>query len=436
MLTAVAGCGSGSSARTGAAAAAPSPTSSAAAGVGDPFTGARAADATMPPLADLLGTGLAKSAGWSGNAASPAADLRAKLTFLFTEHTHLLGMVFAAIDTKGPSNSVTKAAQAALDANSAAVIAEIAAISHPAAAKKGKATATPSADPNSDTADLTSGNFATAWKAHNTELVNYAVAAKDKVDSDTSDAKRNLGVWRQSAASNLKAAAGNKLRSTDVRDGFEKYTNALTDAADSLAKQDGKGYDALRIAAGALSDTAGLLADGFAKAGKLSGDSTDDASTGRAQLTHLLTEHADLVTDVAYAGYAAAADGGMTGAAANAAKASLDANGKDLSAAFGNAANAANQASFVEDWRRHIIDLVGYATATQPANSAGQAKYLGELDTYRATAASFFASISGNQVDATKVAAAFATQFAALTADIRALAAALPPSSGSDDNGS
>ena len=76
---------------------APSPTSSAAPDTGDPFAGARAADATMPALADLLATGLTKSAGWSGTATTAASDLRAKLTFQFTEHTHLLGMVFAAI---------------------------------------------------------------------------------------------------------------------------------------------------------------------------------------------------------------------------------------------------------------------------------------------------------------------------------------------------
>jgi hypothetical protein len=435
---AAAGCGSGGASHVNAPVTAPSPTSSAViapTAYPDPFTGARAADAMMPATASLLAAGLAKDAGWSGDPTSAAAELRAKLTYLLTEHVHLFGMVVVAIDHNGPRAPQTKAAQAGLDANSTALVAEIQDLAKPATAKqsKRKATPTPTPESNSDVADLTSGDFATAWKAHITQLVDYAVAAKDKVSSDASDARHNLEIWGQSAASFLKTQANNKLRSTDVRDALDKYVSGLTDAAESLARQDGKGYDSLRTAASATVDVASVLADGFARAGGLAGKATDEAATARAKLTSLLTEHVDLIVDIAYAGYADSSTGGLQGTGANAARAALDANAKDLAAAFGKAANAKDQAAFLVDWRRHTIDFVDYANAARRNDVSAADKAVAALDAYRTTAGAFFASISSHKLDAGQVAEAFTGHIASLTGDIRALAAFLPATSGADN---
>ena len=109
----------------------------------DPFTGFISADGMMPGVASLLTAGLARNAGWSGDPSSPAADLRAKLTYLFTEHVHLFALVLTAIDAKGPHSALTKAAQAGLDANSAALITEIRSLSRIPPPKKGKPSPTP-----------------------------------------------------------------------------------------------------------------------------------------------------------------------------------------------------------------------------------------------------------------------------------------------------
>jgi hypothetical protein len=438
VCTAAAGCGSGSASHVSAPVTAPSPAGSAViapTAYPDPFTGTRSADAMMPATASLLAAGLAKDAGWSGDPTSQAAELRAKLTYLLTEHVHLFGMVVVAIDHKGPTAAQTKAAEAGLGANAAALAAEIKSISRPPASRKGKASPTPTAASNAEIADLTSDDFATAWKAHDAQLVDYAVAAKDRVGGDESDARHNLEAWRQSTASFMKTQADNKIRSTDVRDALDKYVSGLTDAAESLAKQDGKGYDSLRRAASGMVDAAAVLADGFARAGALSGKATDDATTNRAQLTYLLTEHVDLLADVVYAGYADSSAGALHSAEANAAKAALDANSKDLAGAFGKAASAKQQASFLEDWRRHVLDLFDYADAVRRTDVPASDKAVAALDAYRATAGNFFASISSHRLVASQVADSLTGHIASMTGDVRALAAFLSPSA-SVENGS
>lgn len=425
MCTAAAGCGSASPVHLGLPTPTPTPTSSAViapTAYANPFSGFISADAMMPADASLLAAGLAKSAGWSGDPSSPAADLRAKLTYLFTEHVHLVAVLLTAIDAKGPHSSLTKAAQAGLEANSTALITELKSLFRFPAPKKGKPTPTPTAAPDSDIADLVSDDFGTAWRAHIARLVDYGVAAKDKVARDESDARHDLSIWRQSAASYLKLAANNKLRSTDVRDAFDKYLSGITDAADSLVKRDGKGFDEVRGAASAMVDAAAVLAEGFARADGLSGKSDDDASTARAQLTYLLTEHDDLVADVVFAGFSES-DGGLQSIQAYAAREALDANAKDLAAAFGKAVSAKDQASFLEDWRRHDIDFLDYAQAVQRADVAAQDKAVAALNAYRATVGKFFASISGQRITAAQVADMFTAHIASMTGEIDALAA-------------
>jgi hypothetical protein len=436
MFATAAGCGSGSPADLRVPAPTPTRTSSAViapTAYADPFTGFISADAMMPADASLLAAGLARAAGWSGDPSSPAADVRAKLTYLFTEQVHLVAIVLTAIDAKGPHSSLTKSAQAGLEANSVALITEIKTLSRVPPTKKGKPSPTPTAEPDSEIADLISDDFATAWRAHITQLVDYAVAAKDKVQRDESDARHNLEIWRQSAASFLKLAANNKLRSTEVRDAFDKYLSGITDAADSLVKRDGKGYDEVRSAASAMVDAAAVLADGFARADGLRGKSNDDAATARAQLTYLLTEHDDLLADVVFAGYSES-DGGMQSIRSYAARAALDANAKDLAAAFGKAVSAKQQASFLEDWRRHDIEFLDYAEAAQKADVAAQDKAVAALNAYRTTVGNFFATISGQKITAAQVEDMFTAHIASMTGEIAALAALLTPPGSNPDS--
>jgi hypothetical protein len=436
MFATAAGCGSGSPADLRVPAPTPTRTSSAViapTAYADPFTGFISADAMMPADASLLAAGLARAAGWSGDPSSPAADLRARLTYLFTEHVHLVAIMLTAIDDKGPHSSLTKAAQAGLDANSTALIAEIKSLFRFPAPKKGKPSPTPTARPDSDIADLVSDDFGTAWRAHIARLVDYGVAAKDKVQRDESDARHDLEIWGQNAASFLKLAADNKLRSTDVRDALDKYLSGITDAADSLVRRDGKGFDEVRSAASAMVDAAAVLAEGFARADGLSGKSDDEAATARAQLTYLLTEHDDLLADVVFAGYSEA-DGGLQSIRSYAARAALDANAKDLAAAFGKAVNAKQQASFLEDWRRHDIDFLDYAEAAQRADVAAEAKAVAALNAYRTTVGKFFASISGQQVTVTQVEDMFTAHIASMTGEIDALAALLTTPASTPDS--
>jgi hypothetical protein len=431
MCSLIAGCGSGrsaASAPTPTIGPTPSPTSTAAIAAksySDAFDGLREADAQAPGMAALLASGLTKAAGTSGDPRSAAADLRATLTNLFTEHVALFGLVAEAVDRKGPEGDQTKAALKALRANSAALTMKINSLGQAA-----RPSATPSPSPTGAGDDLTSWDFQTAWTAHNDELFDYAVAAKDKVGYDEDTARRDLGAWRLNAGTFFKDATNGKLRSTPVREALDRYLSGMLDGADSLARQDGKGYDDLRVAAAALADTAALLAEGFGRSMHLAGDSRDDASTVRARQTYLLTEHVDLTAAAVYAAYSNLPDGGVQSPEANAAKAALDANAKDLATSFGKVVRPLDQAQFLEEWRRHIIYLLNYAEAVALGNTAGQDKAVTVLDAYRRAAGEFFARVSRRKLAATDVAAALAEQIGALTGEIRAFAALIPPPAG------
>jgi len=426
-----AGCGSGRVAAPGPAAGTSppaTPTSTAPPGAPvypDPFGGLREAEGHAAPAAALLAGGLAGTEGLSGAPTSAAADLRASLTLLLTEHVGLVGLVFSAMYAKGTQSEQAKQALGAVRENAKALAAKIKSVARaPRATSSPTSRPSPSPEATSGTTELTSTDFLTAWNAHVDELVNYATAAKDKISADEDDARRHLDTWRQNAGSALKSAARGKLRSTDVRDALDKYVTGMTKAADSLATRDGKGYDQLRSAASAGADLAAVLADGFARSDGLTGDSNAETSAVRAQFTYLLAEHVGLTAAVVYAGYTAG-DGALQSTDANAAKAALDVNAKDLAAALGKAASARDQALFLEDWRRYVIELVNYAEAVRVADSAAAEKATGAIDSYHGTAGAFFEKITGRRLTAAGVAAALSDLDAGLTGEIRALAALL-----------
>jgi hypothetical protein len=94
-------------------------------GTGAPFEDLRTAASHMPMTAAALAAGITAGAMIDGNSASPAADLRATLTALFTEHVYLAGTAVATAYATAPNSAEFQAAAAALDQNSAVIAAGI-----------------------------------------------------------------------------------------------------------------------------------------------------------------------------------------------------------------------------------------------------------------------------------------------------------------------
>jgi hypothetical protein len=434
------GCGSGHSALPAPVVTTPAKPASTAVipptDYADPFAGARAAAAVMPAFAQTLATGVAAAARTRGDVASKAAGVRAKLTQLFVEHVYLEGLLAAAVIHQGENDEVSKAAEAAVDANAKALAKALTSLSG-ASAAAGTPTPTPAApdaaatpdstDPN---AGRTSADFLTAWRAHDGDLTDFAVASKEGIHADQDELRDRLHQWSQATSHSLKAMADGNVRSSDVRYVLDKYSDALTDAMDSLGKQDGKGYDRLRKAAANAETVAAMLARGFTRDTASNGNSDDDAAALRGHQTYLLTEHVWLIDTVVMAAWTHPKTGAESSPDAAAAKLALDDNAKDLSASLADVANPRQQFTFVTGWRAYVYNLMGYVAAVRAGDTRKSDAAVAAMNTYRTTAGTFFAQITDRKLAADTVAAAMTKQIAALTGSIQAFAAALLHSDG------
>ncbi|HEY3604188.1 MAG TPA: hypothetical protein VGL04_05920, partial [Sporichthyaceae bacterium] len=274
------GCGSGHSGVPAPAATTPAKPASTAVipptDYPDAFAGARAAAGVMPDFAQSLATGLVAAAHTSGDVAGKAAEVRAKLTQLLVEHVYLEGLLAAAVIHKGEDDATSKAAEAAIDANAKALAKVLKSLSVAPSAGR-TSTPTPSPAPTDaevdENAARTDPDFLTAWRAHDGDLLNFAVASKEGINADQSEIRDHLHDWSLATSHALKTMADGKLRSSDVRYVVDKYSDALTGAMDSLGKQDGKGYDRLRKAAANAETVAATLAKGFTRGVKTNGNS-------------------------------------------------------------------------------------------------------------------------------------------------------------------
>ena len=436
LCAGLAGCGSGhSSTRGPAVTAPPRPVSTAVippTDYADAFAGARAAAGEMPPFAQSLAAGLVAAAGTTGQVASTAAGVRARLTQLLVEHVYLEGMLAAAVNHKGENDALSKSAQASVDANAKALAKVLKSLSVAPSSSAPAPTPTPAATDAStdDNGDRTSSDFLTAWRAHDADLLDFAVAAKEKINADQDQIRSNLGDWSQATSHALKSMAGGNLRSTDVRYVLDKYVGALTDSMDSLGKQNGKGYDQLRKAAANAETVAATLARAFTRGQKTAGNSDDDASALRGRQTYLLSEHVWLTDTVVMAAWTHTKAGAESSPDANAAKLALDDNSKDLSASLSDVANPRQQFTFLTSWRTHVNSELDYAAAVRAANTHRADADVAALAAYRSTAGSFFAEITDQKLTAAAVSAALSDHIAALTGSIQALATALLPAAG------
>ena len=289
---------------------------------------------------------------------TPAAELRAGLTYLLTEHVYLAGIATGTALSKGGNlkDPAVVGAVTALDANSVAL-------------SKAVGSAYPAAE----------APFLASWRQHIGFFVNYTHGKATKNAAMTAKAIKDLDGYRTSFGQLINSVVP-ELPAAAVADELKPHVASLFAAIDAQVAGSPTQFALLETAASHMPGTAKILAGGIAANKKLAGKTDDAGAELRAGLTYLLTEH------VYYAGIAinqAVADGGnLKKPKTAAAVAALDTNSVALSKAVGSAYPAA-EAPFLASWRQHIGFFVNYTLGKATKNAAMVTKATSDLDGYR-----------------------------------------------------
>jgi hypothetical protein len=171
-------------------------------------------------------------------------------------------------------------------------------------------------------------------------------------------------------------------------------------------------------AAGHMPMTAKALAGGIATATKMKGSADSPAAELRSGLTHLLTEHVYLAGIAVATAYHAGADSPEFKLAADA----VDDNSKRVAAAIGTVAPDEEE-GFLERWRNHVNDFVGYAVGAKTEDEAAKKKAVSNLTAYAKSSGAFFEKISGGTMKADDVEASFNEHIGMLAKAVDAFAA-------------
>lgn len=433
LLSGLAACGgdkkiAAEPAAEATASASPTPTAQlskaaiAPAGYDDPYSGARDAASHMPMTAEALATGLATGPQVKGEASSPAADLRATLTYLLTEHVYLVGLLVDTAFVKSPDADATEQARKAVDANTKDLTAVLGKVLRDATKDAGSDKAAATAAAKEDTLAFLKG-----WDTHVDALFDYAVAAKGEDSGARYAAVDDLATYREEAGAFFADATNKRVRRSTItsalRDQFDGLTNAIDAFAADKGKGDGTGFDKLKAAADPMRAFAADLARGLVAYADMEGDPSVEASDLRSDLAARLTEHTYLADLAVISGFTGKR--GMLGDQYKAAIATLEDNSQDLAKVIGGLSTSAKQFAFLTLWRSHINDLTDFAFAASKNDQGSKDEALDNLDKYRRSAGTFFAGLTKNRLSADEVSELLLMHIGTLTGTIDALADAL-----------
>jgi len=289
---------------------------------------------------------------------TPAAELRAALTDLLTQHVYLAGIALKTAVEKGGNlkDPAVVAAVTTLDGNSVAL-------------SKAVGSAYPDAEKP----------FLESWRQHIGFFVNYTLGEATKNTAMMNKAKADLDGYRTSFGQLINSVVP-ELPADAVAKELIPHVNTLYAAIDALVTGKGDAFALLSKAADHMPMTADILAGGIAKNKKLAGDPDDAASNLRSGLTYLLDSHVDLA-GIALV-QAVQKGGNLKDPSVVAAVNALDANSVALSKAVGSAYPDAEK-PFLESWRQHIGFFVNYTLGKATKNTAMANKAKADLDGYR-----------------------------------------------------
>jgi hypothetical protein len=216
---------------------------------GDPkqFELLQTAAGHMPGTAAILAGGIAANKKL-GKTDTPAADLRAGLTALLTQHVYAAGIAIDTAVSKGGNlkDPLVVGAVNALDANSVAL-------------SKAVGSAYPKAE----------APFLDSWRQHIGFFVDYTLGKATKSESKVAKAKTDLDGYRTSFGQLISSVVP-ELPADAVANELKPHVASLFTAIDADVAGDASTFDKLKTAAGHMPGTAGTLAGGIAQNLKLS----------------------------------------------------------------------------------------------------------------------------------------------------------------------
>jgi hypothetical protein len=184
-----------------------------AAGDGTGFDKLKAAADHMPMTAEALAAGIDEAAGLSGTPNGQAADVRAALNGLLTEHVYLAGIAVFTAYVEGADSPAFAAAADTVDQNSVALGDAVASL----------------------TDRKTGDSFLQAWRTHIDDFVSYAVGVAEGDQEAQDAAQQNLQAYAEAAGQNFQTLSGGALPAADVQHEFESHIATLSAAIDAMA---------------------------------------------------------------------------------------------------------------------------------------------------------------------------------------------------------
>ncbi|MGB8651987.1 MAG: hypothetical protein WCD35_15145 [Mycobacteriales bacterium] len=327
-----------------------------------------AKSSTEKPASGSSATAAAAAVTGAAATKTPAAELRAGLTYLLSEHVYLAGIATGtAISKKGNlKDPAVVAAVNALDANSVAL-------------SKALGAAYPEAE----------APFLKSWRQHIGFFVEYTLGKATGNAAEVTKAKQELDGYRTSFGELIHSVVP-ELPAAAVAEELTPHVASLLAAIDAQVAGSPKQFALLDAAVGHMPGTAKILAGGIAADKKLAGQTDDAAADLRAGLTFLLTQH---VYDAGIAISTAVANGGnLTKPAVQGAVGALDANSVALSKALGSVYPDA-ESPFLKSWRQHIGFFVDYTLGKATKDAAKVTKARTELDGYRTSFGQLISSV-------------------------------------------
>ncbi|MCP8968067.1 copper amine oxidase [Ectobacillus ponti] len=303
---------------------------------------------------------------------SPAADLRATLDSILSEHAYL------AIIT------MQKGADGAKDfeASAKALMQNTEDLSNAVASVYGKEAGM---------------QFKEIWASHIGYFVDYVKATGAKDEAAKKKALAELDAYRVKQADFLDQATGGRLKSAQLQEDLNMHVKELLSAFDSYVAGDySTAYKSVRESIDHMYHVGKGLSWAITEQFPDTFSSTKvdtPASDLRENLNHLLSEHAGFAVLAMQKGISGAKD-------FEAAAGALSQNTDDLAKAIGSVYGDEAAAQFKTIWSSHIGYFVDYVKATAGKDEAAKQKAIGELDAYRAKQAKFLETATEGRLKA------------------------------------
>ncbi len=265
---------------------------------------------------------------------------------------------------------------------------------------------------SSNTEDLTAaitsvygeeaGNaFNEMWSSHIGYFVDYVNGTAEEDEEKKQMALDELSQYKKDFAQFLEDATGERLEADSLAEGLQMHVDQLIGAFDSYVAEDYEtAYKHEREAIGHMHMVAKGLSNAIAEQSPEDFNDTKAVTPGgdlRADLGHLLSEHAGLAVIAMQNGVDGAPD-------FEAATEVLTANTEDLSAAITSVYGEEAGQAFEKMWTEHIGYFVDYVNATAEEDEAAKEEAMDNLGMYKEEFSEFMDKATEGNVPADELA--------------------------------